>query len=57
MNQRISESKIKNKRYQIKQKWVPLANISRHVINALIVAEDGKFLNTMEWIGMKLKSR
>ncbi len=40
MQQRIDE---KNGDLKIIQKWVPLSRISQHMINAIIVAEDGTF--------------
>lgn len=43
MKQRIHEAEQKNLNYKIQQKWVPYSKISRHLINAVIVAEDGTF--------------
>lgn len=40
MKQRIDE---KDGNLKIIQKWVPLSRISRHMIHAIIVAEDGTF--------------
>lgn len=40
MQQRIAE---KDGNLKIVQKWVPLSRISRHMIHAIIVAEDGTF--------------
>ena len=43
MKQRIKESSKKNNKYEVKQKWIPITKISYHVLNALIVSEDGTF--------------
>lgn len=43
MRQRLAEAKDQGKKLTITQRWVPLSKIPRHVINAVIVAEDGTF--------------
>ncbi len=43
MKQRIREADAEHKPFSISQKWVPLYNISPHLIHAVIVSEDGTF--------------
>jgi len=43
MEQRISEAAKEGKNYRITQRWIGLSRIPRHVVNAVIVAEDGTF--------------
>lgn len=43
MEQRIAEATSSDKEYSIQQQWVPISRISRNLINAVIVAEDGMF--------------
>jgi monofunctional biosynthetic peptidoglycan transglycosylase len=43
MRQRVREAENGDKLLTIKQKWIPLSRIPRHVINAVVVAEDGTF--------------
>jgi monofunctional biosynthetic peptidoglycan transglycosylase len=43
MRQRIREAEAKGKTLAIRQKWVPLARISRSLQRAVVVAEDGTF--------------
>lgn len=43
MYQRIDEAKSSDKRLVLDQRWVPLSKMSKHLINAVIVAEDGMF--------------
>lgn len=43
MRQRFREAESDDKRLAIKHKWIPLARLSRFVVNAVIVAEDGTF--------------
>ncbi len=43
MRQRIREAENGDKLLTIKQHWIPLSRIPRHVINAVVVAEDGTF--------------
>ncbi|MEW5797443.1 MAG: monofunctional biosynthetic peptidoglycan transglycosylase [Bacteroidota bacterium] len=43
MYQRMNEAKSAGKQFSLDQRWVPLSKISRHLINAVIVAEDGMF--------------
>lgn len=43
MEQRMREAEDAEKKFIIQQNWVPLSRISRHLINAVIVSEDGMF--------------
>jgi monofunctional glycosyltransferase len=43
MQQRINEANHDEKKFLIDQKWVPYSKISHHLINAVIVSEDGRF--------------
>lgn len=43
MRQRTREAESDDKQLTIKRKWIPLSRIPRHVINAVVVAEDGTF--------------
>ncbi len=43
MEQRAEEAVSSGKEFSIDQKWVPLSRISKHLINAVIVSEDGMF--------------
>jgi monofunctional biosynthetic peptidoglycan transglycosylase len=43
MVQREQEAAESEKKFEIQQQWVPLSRISRHLINAVIVSEDGMF--------------
>ncbi|HUI08873.1 MAG TPA: monofunctional biosynthetic peptidoglycan transglycosylase [Bacteroidota bacterium] len=43
MRQRMAEARAAGKPYRITQRWIPLERIPRHVIDAVIVAEDGTF--------------
>jgi monofunctional biosynthetic peptidoglycan transglycosylase len=43
MKQRIDEANSEDKELSIARKWVPLSRISKHLINAVIVSEDGMF--------------
>ena len=43
MEYREKESKAKKMKYRIRQKWVPLSNISPYLIKAVLIAEDDKF--------------
>jgi monofunctional biosynthetic peptidoglycan transglycosylase len=43
MRQRIREAEDEGKALSIKQRWIPLARIPKHVVDAVIVAEDGTF--------------
>lgn len=43
MRQRIDEADTDGKKFSIQQQWVPLSRISKHLINAVIVSEDGMF--------------
>ncbi len=43
MRQRISEARSEGKTLTIKQTWIPLSKLPRHLIDAVVVAEDGTF--------------
>jgi monofunctional biosynthetic peptidoglycan transglycosylase len=43
MQQRMNEAEARDVSYSIKNNWVPMSRISKHLINAVIVAEDGSF--------------
>jgi monofunctional biosynthetic peptidoglycan transglycosylase len=43
MDQRIDEAASSGKKFSIQQTWVPMSRISRHLVNAVIVSEDGMF--------------
>lgn len=43
MRQRIREAEGQGRHLRIIHRWTPLARIPRHVINAVVVAEDGMF--------------
>ncbi len=43
MRQRLSEAEEEGKPLRIVKQWVPLSRVPKHVINAIIVAEDGTF--------------
>ncbi len=43
MKQRIEEASDAKKPFSIQQQWIPLSRISKHLINAVIVSEDGMF--------------
>ena len=43
MRQRMREAESEGKALKIVQQWIPLSRVPRHVINAIIVAEDGTF--------------
>ncbi|MBP2672681.1 MAG: monofunctional biosynthetic peptidoglycan transglycosylase, partial [candidate division NC10 bacterium] len=43
MRQRIDEAEVKGKTLVIRQSWVPLSKLPRHLTDAIIVAEDGTF--------------
>jgi monofunctional biosynthetic peptidoglycan transglycosylase len=51
MEQRVDEAEQEGKTLRIRQQWVPLSRISRHLVNAVIVAEDGTFYahNGFDW--------
>ncbi len=39
----IQRAEVAEGSFQIRQTWVPLSGVSQHLINAVIVAEDGTF--------------
>jgi monofunctional biosynthetic peptidoglycan transglycosylase len=43
MAQRVDEADGSGKPLVLQQQWVPMSRISRHLINAVIVSEDGMF--------------
>lgn len=43
MKQRIAEAKKSKTQLKIRQRWIALPRLPRHVVNAVIVAEDGLF--------------
>ncbi len=43
MRQRIEEAEDKGKTLVIRQSWVPLSRLPKHLTDAIIVAEDGTF--------------
>ena len=43
MTQRMDEAREAGKTLKIRQRWISLSKIPRHVIDAVIVAEDGTF--------------
>ncbi|MFA6457308.1 MAG: monofunctional biosynthetic peptidoglycan transglycosylase [Bacteroidota bacterium] len=43
MEQREQEAAETDKKFAIKKQWVPLTRISKHLVNAVIVSEDGMF--------------
>jgi monofunctional biosynthetic peptidoglycan transglycosylase len=43
MDQRVREAESEGKKYRVTQRWIPISRIPRHVVNAVIVAEDGTF--------------
>jgi monofunctional biosynthetic peptidoglycan transglycosylase len=43
MRQRMREAESEGKPLKIVQQWIPLSRVPRHVVNAIIVAEDGTF--------------
>jgi monofunctional biosynthetic peptidoglycan transglycosylase len=55
MAQRTEEAEDNGKPFKIVQKWVTLSRISRNLINAVIVAEDGTFFSHggFDWYEMQ----
>lgn len=43
MRQRLREAERNDKQITIKYRWVPISQLPRHLINAVVVAEDGTF--------------
>lgn len=43
MRQRMKEAENRDEPLKIKHQWIPINKIPRHVINAVVVAEDGRF--------------
>jgi monofunctional biosynthetic peptidoglycan transglycosylase len=55
MRQRLREAESEGKPLVIKQKWIPLSRIPRHIIDAIVVAEDGTFFehNGFDWFEVR----
>lgn len=55
MEQRMQEAEQGGKTLRIAQRWVPLTRISRNLIDAVIVAEDGTFYTHggVDWFEVK----
>ncbi len=55
MKQRMDEKKQRSQKYRIRQKWVPIYRISEHLRRAIIVAEDGRFMehSGIDWFEVK----
>jgi monofunctional biosynthetic peptidoglycan transglycosylase len=55
MRQREEEARKANRRFAVRQVFVPLSQISRHLINAVVVAEDPKFFGHegIDWEAIK----
>lgn len=51
MRQRMAEAEGNGRTLTVRQQWVPLSRISRNLVNAVIVAEDGTFYshNGFDW--------
>jgi monofunctional biosynthetic peptidoglycan transglycosylase len=43
MRQRAAEAEAAGKPFRVTQKWIALSRIPRHVVDAVVVAEDGTF--------------
>ncbi|HXX62158.1 MAG TPA: monofunctional biosynthetic peptidoglycan transglycosylase, partial [Bacteroidota bacterium] len=43
MRQRAGEASAAHKPYSVVQKWIPLSRLPHHVVDAVVVAEDGTF--------------
>lgn len=43
MRQRAREAEREGKPFSIKHKWISISKLPRHVVNAVVVAEDGTF--------------
>lgn len=43
MYQRVEEAEELEKNFSIEQRWIPLSKMSKHLIHAVIVSEDGTF--------------
>lgn len=55
MEQRKIEAQRAGKKYAIQQRWVPLSQVSDHLIHAIIVGEDGTFYehDGIDWFEVK----
>ena len=55
MRQRLREAERNGKALKIVQRWVPLSRISKNLIDAVIVAEDGAFYSHggVDWFEVK----
>jgi len=54
MEQRIREARSEGKAFEIRQSWVPLDQVSRHLVRAVIVAEDYRFREHagVDWVSL-----
>lgn len=55
MNERLDELRTKNPQAELKHQWVPYARISSHLKQAVVAAEDDKFVDHegFDWEGMQ----
>jgi monofunctional glycosyltransferase len=55
MRQRIDEAEAKGKPLVIRQSWVPLSRLPKHLTDAIVVAEDGTFYehNGFDWFEVR----
>jgi monofunctional biosynthetic peptidoglycan transglycosylase len=55
MEQRDAEAVSSDKEFKIQQQWIPISRISRNLINAVIVSEDGMFYehDGVDWYEME----
>jgi len=55
MEQQAEQAKREGRRFSVLQKWIPLKDIPRDVINAVVVAEDGTFWSNQgfDWYELK----
>ncbi len=55
MRQRLHEAEHKGKGLKITHRWVPLSRVSRNLIDAVVVAEDGAFYSHggVDWFEVK----
>ncbi len=51
MRQRTREAESRGKKLKISQQWIPLERMPKHLIDAVVVAEDGTFFshNGFDW--------
>jgi monofunctional glycosyltransferase len=55
MRQRLHEADGEGKSLKIAQRWIPLSRIPRHLVDAVVVAEDGMFFahHGVDWFEVK----